>query len=706
MKPIDIESPKVKDDSATTKTDVATTKKLESSPPSIKRLFQTVKAEQPMLCVGVLLLFAAESSTQVIPLIVAKAYDSIISPTLDSDTKMEDVNYYMTVSVLIFIAGSLAGFVRYSIFAIVAERMVARMRIELYSSILDQEIAFFDENKSGELISRLGSDTTLLQVVMSQSLPEAVVNIVKAIVSICLIFVISPAAGSHEPIPPRSRGEYRQGDREHLFDIRDITGIGGSERGHHFLHLSVCHAAREETGEIEQSVSGCAGGGTDPFHGGAGGHADRAELHRGIERENPVWDFIGDPDAYPYWYPSKKRGYNPKKPSTYSVGFWKSIIGSGFFSIIFGGGFGFLYVCLWFGFYLVNNGDMTLGELTAFQSYVFNIGLGLGAASTNVTKILEGLGASGRIFYLLDRIPTISNVTEPPLKRGEVVAECDHAHHPVSQAKRDLLAKEKRVVLRPDTVEGRIQFNGVQFEYPSRPDVSVLCDYNLSITAGTTTALVGSSGSGKSTVVALLQRFYDISKGTITLDDRNICDLDVQWLRQQIGYVQQEPSLFGLSVRENLLYGVPNPEDMTTEKMEQACKDANCHDFIVSWPEGYDTLVGERGVKLSGGQKQRISIARALITDCRLLLLDEATSALDAESEHLVQEAIDRAVVGRTTIIVAHRLSTIQRADQIVVMSNHRIVDVGTHEELLERCKKYQALIARQQSNLSHSGSH
>mmetsp|Transcript_31539 Transcript_31539/g.36404 ORF Transcript_31539/g.36404 Transcript_31539/m.36404 type:complete len:340 (-) Transcript_31539:2652-3671(-) len=192
MKPIDIESPKVKDASATTKTDVATTKKLESSPPSIKRLFQTVKAEQPMLCVGVLLLFAAESSTQVIPLIVAKAYDSIISPTLDSDTKMEDVNYYMTVSVLIFIAGSLAGFVRYSIFAIVAERMVARMRIELYSSILDQEIAFFDENKSGELISRLGSDTTLLQVVMSQSLPEAVVNIVKAIVSICLIFVISP----------------------------------------------------------------------------------------------------------------------------------------------------------------------------------------------------------------------------------------------------------------------------------------------------------------------------------------------------------------------------------------------------------------------------------------------------------------------------------------------------------------------------------
>eukprot|EP00592_Proboscia_alata_P021625 CAMPEP_0194410202 /NCGR_PEP_ID=MMETSP0176-20130528/8239_1 /TAXON_ID=216777 /ORGANISM="Proboscia alata, Strain PI-D3" /LENGTH=636 /DNA_ID=CAMNT_0039211383 /DNA_START=49 /DNA_END=1955 /DNA_ORIENTATION=- len=636
MKPIDIESPKVKDDSATTKTDVATTKKLESSPPSIKRLFQTVKAEQPMLCVGVLLLFAAESSTQVIPLIVAKAYDSIISPTLDSDTKMEDVNYYMTVSVLIFIAGSLAGFVRYSIFAIVAERMVARMRIELYSSILDQEIAFFDENKSGELISRLGSDTTLLQVVMSQSLPEAVVNIVKAIVSICLIFVISPELAGVSVATIFCICLFAMPLGKKLAKLSKVYQDAlGEAQTHSTEALGAMRTVQSFTAESKERTR--------------------------------FGTYIGDPDAYPYWYPSKKRGYNPKQPSTYSVGFWKSIIGSGFFSIIFGGGFGFLYVCLWFGFYLVNNGDMTLGELTAFQSYVFNIGLGLGAASTNVTKILEGLGASGRIFYLLDRIPTISNVTKPPLKRGEVVAECDHAHHPVSQAKRDLLAKEKRVVLRPDTVEGRIQFNGVQFEYPSRPDVSVLCDYNLSITAGTTTALVGSSGSGKSTVVALLQRFYDISKGTITLDDRNICDLDVQWLRQQIGYVQQEPSLFGLSVRENLLYGVPNPEEMTTEKMEQACKDANCHDFIVSWPEGYDTLVGERGVKLSGGQKQRISIARALITDCRLLLLDEATSALDAESEHLVQEAIDRAVVGRTTIIVAHRLSTIQRADQIVV---------------------------------------
>lgn len=201
---------------------------------------------------------------------------------------------------------------------------------------------------------------------------------------------------------------------------------------------------------------------------------------------------------------------------------------------------------------------------------------------------------------------------------------------------------------------------------------------------------------GKSTVVALLQRFYDIDSGKLLVDGENMKNLNLKWLRQHIGFVQQEPQLFGVSVRENLLYGVDNAQDISQEKIEQACRDANAHDFISSWPDGYETLVGERGVKLSGGQKQRIAIARALLKDCRILLLDEATSALDAESEHLVQEAIDKAVIGRTVIIVAHRLSTIRRAKQIVVMNNHKIVDVGTHDYLLENCGKYQDLIKRQ----------
>ena len=181
----------------------------------------------------------------------------------------------------------------------------------------------------------------------------------------------------------------------------------------------------------------------------------------------------------------------------------------------------------------------------------------------------------------------------------------------------------------------------------------------------------------------------------MTLDGHDIRNLDLKWLRSQMAYVQQEPQLFGLTIRENIVYGVRR-ENITQEEIEAVAKEANAHEFISQFPDGYDTLVGERGIQLSGGQKQRIAIARALLPQPRLLLLDEATSALDAESEHLVQEAIDKAVVGRTVLIVAHRLSTVQRANKIVVVDDHQIVDVGTHSELLSRCSKYQELIKRQ----------
>lgn len=200
---------------------------------------------------------------------------------------------------------------------------------------------------------------------------------------------------------------------------------------------------------------------------------------------------------------------------------------------------------------------------------------------------------------------------------------------------------------------------------------------------------------GKTTIIGLLQRFYDVCDGSVTLDGHDIRQLDLKWLRSQMAYVQQEPQLFGLTIRENITYGVRR-ENITQEEIEAVAKEANAHEFISQFPDGYDTLVGERGIQLSGGQKQRIAIARALLPQPRLLLLDEATSALDAESEHLVQEAIDKAVVGRTVLIVAHRLSTVQRANQIVVVDDHQIVDVGTHSDLLNRCSKYQELIKRQ----------
>lgn len=231
------------------------------------------------------------------------------------------------------------------------------------------------------------------------------------------------------------------------------------------------------------------------------------------------------------------------------------------------------------------------------------------------------------------------------------------------------------------TVHGDIELRNISFTYPSRPTIPIFRDLSLTVPAGKTVALVGESGSGKSTVISLLERFYDLNGGSILLDGVDIRELQVRWLRQQIGLVSQEPVLFNTSIKANIVYG--RDDNVTQPEIESAAKASNCHKFITSLPEGFDTTVGERGIQLSGGQKQRVAIARAIVKDPRILLLDEATSALDAESEHVVQEALDRIMVNRTTIVVAHRLSTIRNADVIAVVKNGVIVEQGKHDELM-----------------------
>jgi ATP-binding cassette subfamily B protein len=605
----------------------------EASPfaatPSLKRLFQMAGPEMSMLLLAIFLMIVSESTNLILPIIIANAYDTLIDESLDGTQRMAEINRFMAIAIIIYAAGLVTAYLRSAILGIIGERMVARMRYQLFGSILKQEIAFFDEHKSGELVSRLGSDTTLLQTVISMSIPEALIGVIKTIVSIGLMFWLSVK------LALVSIGS--------VFFIFLLVAPLGQWLG------KLSKRYQDLLGEA-QTYSTEAFGSMRTVQAFA---AEDKELGRFGKR-------IGNPDLCRWWWPDKE-------PSTYRTGVFKALVTASFFVTIFGLGFGSLYACLWYGFYLVNEMEMTLGDLTAFQSYIFTIGFGLGAAASHIAKIFEGLGASGRVFYLLDRVPLIP-------------APADN--------------KDTPPPLEPDHMKGNIELRSVDFAYPSRPNVSVLNQFSLKIPANTTTALVGSSGEGKSTVVSLLQRFYDVNGGGIYIDEHNITDLSLKWLRRHTGYVQQEPQLFGMSIRENLLYGVER--EVLQEEMEQACRDANAHDFIVSWPKGYDTLVGERGVKLSGGQKQRISIARALLTNCRILLLDEATSALDSESEHLVQEAINKAIVGRTVIIVAHRLSTIQKADQIVVMSDHKIVDVGSHDHLLQKCSKYQDLIKRQ----------
>lgn len=245
-----------------------------------------------------------------------------------------------------------------------------------------------------------------------------------------------------------------------------------------------------------------------------------------------------------------------------------------------------------------------------------------------------------------------------------------------------------------EKVSGEIEFKHVEFAYPSRPKNFIFRDFCLTIPAGKSVALVGGSGSGKSTVISLLQRYYDPLNGEILLDGVPVAKLQLKWL-SQMGLVSQEPTLFATTVKENILFG---KEDATMEEVVEAAKASNAHNLISQMPQGYDTQVGERGIQMSGGQKQRIAFARAIVKSPRILLLDEATSALDLESERIVQEALEKVAVGRTTIIVAHRLSTIQNANVIAVVQNGQVMETGSHQELIRHEGIYSSLVHLQQT--------
>jgi len=285
----------------------------------------------------------------------------------------------------------------------------------------------------------------------------------------------------------------------------------------------------------------------------------------------------------------------------------------------------------------------------------------IGQMATFAPDFAKAKVAAASIFQIVDRVPPIDNSS----------------------------AEGTRL----DSVKGNIQFNNVLFSYPTRPDVKVLKGLSLSVKSGETLALVGSSGCGKSTVVSLLERFYELESGHVLLDGIDITSMNVSWLRNQFGIVGQEPILFATTIRENIAYGKP---DATEEEIIAAATAANAHSFISTLPDGYDTYVGEKGTQLSGGQKQRVAIARAIIRNPKILLLDEATSALDSESEKIVQEALDRVREGRTTIVIAHRLSTIQNASKIAVIDSGRVVETGTHTELLAERGLYYNLVHTQ----------
>lgn len=350
---------------------------------------------------------------------------------------------------------------------------------------------------------------------------------------------------------------------------------------------------------------------------------------------------------------SQKIGYK----SGFSKGFG---LGATYFTV-----FCCYALLLWYGGYLVRHHFTNGGLAIATMFAVMIGGLALGQSAPSMTAFAKARVAAAKIFRIIDHKPSVD--------------------------------RNAKTGLELDTVSGQLELKNVEFSYPSRPEIKILNNFNLVVPAGKTIALVGSSGSGKSTVVSLIERFYDPTSGQLMLDGNDIKTLKLKWLRQQIGLVSQEPALFATSIKENILLGRP---DATQIEIEEAARVANAHSFIIKLPDGFDTQVGERGLQLSGGQKQRIAIARAMLKNPAILLLDEATSALDSESEKLVQEALDRFMIGRTTLVIAHRLSTIRKADLVAVLQQGNVSEIGSHDELMSKGENgmYAKLIKMQEA--------
>lgn len=329
-----------------------------------------------------------------------------------------------------------------------------------------------------------------------------------------------------------------------------------------------------------------------------------------------------------------------------------------FISFIIFALFGGIVGVMWYGASLVASGEMSVGELVSFVLYTTFIGGSIAGLGDIYSQLQKAIGSSERVLEIL-----------------EEEAESD--------------AGDTSQIFR-----GEIEFDQVRFRYPTRPEIEVLKDVSFHIKPGEKVALAGHSGAGKSTIIQLLSRFYEVDNGSIRVDDQDVKKWDLKFLRGKIGIVPQEVLLFGGSIRENIAYAKPNASE---EEIILAAKKANAWQFISQFPQGLDTLVGERGVKLSGGQRQRVAIARAILKDPAILILDEATSSLDAESESLVQEALDELMKGRTTLIIAHRLATIRKVDRIYVLSEGKIIEQGSHTELLKDSNGFYANLVRLQ---------
>jgi ATP-binding cassette subfamily B protein len=506
------------------------------------------------------------------------------------------INQYFAMLVVIAAVLAVASAARFYLVTTIGERVVADIRTAVFDHLATLSPAFFDQARTGELVSRLTADTTQLKSALGVSVSMALRNIIMFAGAVAMMVITSPHLSLYVvgAIP---------------FLVLPLVAFGRNVRRR-------SRAAQDRLADAT------------------------AYANENIQAVRTMQAFTAEVSVTRRFAHAAEEAFNGARDANRA----RAVLTAVIIFLVFAS----VVAVLWTGAQQVLAGTITSGRLSQFLLYAVMAASSLSQLSEVWSEVSQASGSAERL--------------------GEILA-----------VKPDITAPERPLVL-PEPARGEVSFVAVRFGYPTRPETRILDDVTFTVKAGERVAIVGPSGAGKSTLFALVQRFYDPQGGVVRFDGVPVAEVDPRELRRRIALVPQDVAIFAATVAENIRYGRP---DATDEEVAAAARMAHAEEFIARMPDGYQSLVGERGVTLSGGQRQRIAIARAILRDAPLLLLDEATSALDAESETLVQEALSRLMKDRTTLVIAHRLATILDCDRIIVMDKGRVVEQGTHAELV-----------------------